>query len=116
MKWDKGWYVKNIGEMLDAQKSFILKHIKEINNDPMFKPFVLASKMINYQQRQNRIIRDNEYGEYELSIVSGKTDVPSHENMGYFEVAIIKIEDDVLITKTGSESLTTISRDLCPLN
>ena len=28
----------------------------------------------------------------------------------------IRIEDDVLITKTGSESLTTISRDLCPLN
>ena len=28
----------------------------------------------------------------------------------------IRIEDDVLITKNGSESLTTLSRDLCPLN
>ena len=94
MKWDKDWYVKDVGGMLDAQKSFILKHIKEINNDPMFKPFMVTSKVINYKQRQNRIIRDNEYGEYELSIVSGRTDVPAYENMGYFEVAIIKIEDN----------------------
>ena len=94
MKWDKDWYVKDMGGMLDAQKSFILKHIKEINNDPMFKPFMVTSKVINYKQRQNRIIRDNEYGEYELSIVSGRTDVPAYENMGYFEVAIIKIEDN----------------------
>ena len=93
MKWDKDLYVKNIGEMLDAQKSFILKHIDEIKKDPMFKPFMVTSKVINYHQRQNRIVRDNEYGEYELSIVSGRTDVPAHENMGYFEVAIIKIED-----------------------
>ena len=99
MKWDKDWYVKDVGGMLDAQKSFILKHIKEINNDPMFKPFMVTSKVINYKQRQNRIIRDNEYGEYELSIVSGKTDVPAYENMGYFEVAIIKIEDNESLGK-----------------
>ena len=94
MKWDKDWYVKDMGGMLDAQKSFILKHIKEINNDPMFKPFMVTSKVINYKQRQNRIIRDNEYGEYELSIVSGRTELPAWENKGYFEVAIIKIEDN----------------------
>ena len=77
MKWDKDWYVKDVGGMLDAQKSFILKHIKEINNDPMFKPFMVTSKVINYKQRQNRIIRDNEYGEYELSIVSDQIGSPT---------------------------------------
>ena len=49
MKWDKDWYVKDVGGMLDAQKSFILKHIKEINNDQMFKPFMVTSKVINYK-------------------------------------------------------------------
>ena len=75
------------------EDSFILHHIKEIKNDAMYKSFMKMSDMINYHQRQNRIVRDNEYGEYELSIVSGRTDLPAWENKGYFEVAIIKIED-----------------------
>ena len=75
------------------EDSFILHHIKEIKNDIMYRSFMKMSDMINYHQRQNRIVRDNEYGEYELSVVSGRTDLPAWENKGYFEVAIIKIED-----------------------
>ena len=75
------------------EDSFILHHIKEIKNDVMYRSFMKMSDMINYHQRQNRIVRNNVYGEYELSVVSGRTDLPAWENKGYFEVAIIKIED-----------------------
>lgn len=75
------------------EDSFILHHIKEIKNDVMYRSFMKMSDMINYHQRQNRIVRNNVYGEYELSVVSGRTDLPAWENEGYFEVAIIKIED-----------------------
>ena len=75
------------------EDSFILHHIKEIKNDTMYRAFMKMSDMINYHQRQNRIVRNNVYGEYELSVVSGRTDLPAWENKGYFEVAIIKIED-----------------------
>ena len=75
------------------EDSFILHHIKEIKNDTMYKSFMKMSDMINYHQRESRIVRDNAYGEYELSVVSGRTDLPAWENKGYFEVAIIKIED-----------------------
>ena len=75
------------------EDSFILHHIKEIKNDTMYRSFMKMSDMINYHQRESRIVRDNAYGEYELSVVSGRTDLPAWENEGYFEVAIIKIED-----------------------
>ena len=52
----------------------------------------LGADLITFA-KSNRIVRDNEYGEYELSVVSGRTDLPAWENEGYFEVAIIKIED-----------------------
>jgi len=66
--------------------SFIMKHYNEILNDPMYKAMIKTGKVTRYQHKEVSKVDSK----FSLSIVSGITDVPALEDVGYFEVAIMK--------------------------
>ena len=63
-----------------------MKHYNEILNDPMYRAMVKTGKVTRYAYKEMSVID----AKFDLSVVSGITDVPAAEDKGYFEVAIIK--------------------------
>ena len=70
-----------------------MKHYNEILNDPMYRAMVKTGKVTRYAYKEMSVID----AKFDLSVVSGITDVPAAEDKGYFEVAIIGTDHNNIV-------------------
>lgn len=125
------------GKEVDERLMEAFNSVKEANRvgRDFAKPGVLAQDI---DRKVRKVITDSGFGDFFIHRTGHGLGVEVHEppyiNEGdetilkegmvftiepgiYLpDLGGIRIEDDILITKDGSESLTTLSRDLCPLS